>query len=204
MTRVSCRLALLLAAAGLCLAVSACTQTGDLLLFGYTTESPFPVEYRTVKVPLFVNKTFVRGIETPITEAVVREIEKRTRFKVVQRGDADTELVGVIVGTAKHVPLQGPLNEVREGELVLAVELLWKDLRTGEYLSNPGRRAADDQPPPLAPRDPLDAPAEPPVPVRVVKTATYVMELGQSPASARQKIAEDLARQIVNMMEAGW
>ena len=47
----------------------------------------------------------------------------------------------------KNVLSANPFNEVREGETTLVVEIIWRDLRTGEVLTRPSRR-------PGAPREP--------------------------------------------------
>jgi hypothetical protein len=84
-------------------------------------------------------------MEMDLTRAVIREIEAKTPYKVVQCGDADTELIGTIVNFTK-IPLSyNQLNEIREGETTLVVNLVWKDVRTGEILSLP-RRPEDRAP----------------------------------------------------------
>ena len=77
---------------------------GHFCLFGYTTRPLYDLGIRTVRVPIFKNFTFRRGLEFQLTEAVIREIESKTPYKVVQEADcADTELIGTIVGRSKAV-----------------------------------------------------------------------------------------------------
>jgi hypothetical protein len=130
------------------------------------------------------------------------------------------------------------------------VELTWKDLRSGEILSRPGRRpgepprpeapvppllpeptpvtplpslpgtplvpstptlpgtpamAAAETVPPGAPGTvPLIAPQGNVPPVIVKATVTYVPELGASTASARAKAFQQMAVNIVSLMEKPW
>src|SRR5207249_5617323 len=96
--------------------------------------------YHTVYVPIFKNYTFRRGLEFDLTREVCKQIEQKTPYKVVGSCDgADTELVGTITMANKNVITRNQLNEIREGETLLAVELVWRDLKTGEILSQPRR-----------------------------------------------------------------
>jgi hypothetical protein len=131
------------------LALPSCGWDGHFTVLGYTTRPNYDTKYKTVRVPIFKNKTFwsiepVPGMEMDLTRAVIREIEAKTPYKVVQC-DADTELIGTIVQFTKMPLSYNQLNEVREGETTLVVELVWKDTRTGEILSLP-RRPEDRAP----------------------------------------------------------
>ena len=63
---------------------------------GYSTMSLYPDEVRTIAIPIFENKTFSRGVEFDLTNAVIQTIETRTPYKVVTRDRADTILLGQI------------------------------------------------------------------------------------------------------------
>ena len=207
MIRSSSRAALLLSVAGVSLLISACSSTGDFCLCGYTTQSQFTRDIHTIRVPVFQNKTFSRGIEFELTAAVIRQIEARTPWKVVTDGNADAELTGTVIGLTKHLILQNQLNELREAEYTLGVEVALRD-RSGRTLS--GTAAAPFHDLPLTPEgagvpDPLAPAAPPPAPPQLVqRSATAVPELGQSYASARKEAVDKMAEQIVSMMEAPW
>ena len=110
---------------------------------------------------------------------MVREIESKTPYKVVSAEcPADTELTGIIVNRSKAVVNFSQIGEVRDAETILSVELVWRDLRTGEVLSRP----THGRPPPGAP------PGAPPPPVLVQSPAYFIPELGQSLTSA-EKVA---------------
>ena len=52
---------------------------------------------RTVSVPIFDNQSFYQDVEFDLTEALVKEIELRTPYKVTGADRADTILQGEIV-----------------------------------------------------------------------------------------------------------
>lgn len=199
-----------------CLALTSCESGGHFSVFGYTTKPNYDPCIKTVYVPIFQNSTFYRGMEFDLTRAVVKEIEMKTPFKVVSdRDKADTELTGTIVAFTKQILNRNQLNEVREAEQVLTVGVVWKDLRSGEILSQPRVPLANGQGdgplPPLS-TGPSVAPtaanpsgsACPPQPVIVAATGTFAPEIGQSTTSGQQVALNRLANQIVQLMEKPW
>src|SRR5262245_15270336 len=101
-----------------CAALSGCASGGNFSLFGYTTAPLYDDAIRTVYVPIFENVSFRRGLEFDLTRAVVREIEAKTPFKVVNcREQADTELHGKIVNRRKALVNMNQLGEIREAEV---------------------------------------------------------------------------------------
>jgi hypothetical protein len=136
------QLTLLTCAAAL-LALPACTSDRPYSFFGYQAGQAalYDCSIHTVHVPIFQNRTFVRGLEFDLTRAVVREIETKTPYKVVGADEnADAELTGVIIAFTKGTLNVNQLNEIREQETNLVVEVAFHDLRTGEFLSDPARR----------------------------------------------------------------
>jgi hypothetical protein len=218
-----CRLALaaLVVAAAAAVGCRGTTPT----LFGYQlgADALYDPDIRTVYVPVFHSRAFqttpYRGLEVEITRAVVREIGAKTRFKVVSDPDrADTELLGNVVGIDKVVLNRNQQNQIREADVVVNVDVLWRDLRDGRILSGPrtdvppvaGLPVAPGQLPAVVPFDP-SVPQPPPVcevpavlPVRVVATGRLLPELGETNASATKRVADQLATQIVSMMEKPW
>jgi hypothetical protein len=175
---------------------------------------------KTVKVSILPgsNKRSLptAGLEGPLTEALVKEIEHTTRYKVVQ-DNADTELVGIIRSLSLNNTVYTQLNERREGEATLVVELRWRDLRTGEILSKPRPQAGQSNPLALAvglpdsqipistPDSPLSSGAPGVMPGAVIHAvASFRVELGQSLTSAQQKVVNIMATQIASLMECGW
>ena len=177
---------------------------------------------RTVYVPLFNNRAFqttpYRGFETDLTQAVVREIGKTTTFRVTSDFEkADTELLGNVVSITKGLLNRNQQNQIREAEITVWVDVVWRDLRDGTILSNPRPRPAPGRTVPNVPNevppqqfDP-DVPIPPdqkalelPIPQRIVGIGRVLPELGESNASASTLIQQRLAVQIVSLMEKKW
>src|ERR1700735_4624022 len=98
---------------------------------GYTSSrSQYNQSIRTVAVPIFTNKTFRREWEFRLTEAIDKNIESRTPYKVVDRKDADSLLTGEIETIQENVLTYRFQTDLpRETELTVAVNFTWKDLR---------------------------------------------------------------------------
>jgi hypothetical protein len=194
------------------LLLAGCEWDGNFTLLGYSTCPNYATDIHTVRVPIFKNTTFRRGVEFDLTRAVIREIEAKTPYKVVGEGcTADTELTGKIVALNKNVINRNQQNEIREAETALAVEVVWRDLRSGEILSKP-KPGPGSPPPPPPPSQPSLTPPPPgtpsvppgPPPVVISSIGDFIPELGQSITTAQQENVDRLAIQIVSMMEKPW
>ena len=152
---------------------------------GYTVGSPHQAEVRTVHVPMFTNDSYRRGIEAQLTEAVQKEIQNRTPYRIVKAPQADTRLTGHIIEARKKRLSETTFDDSRELQLHYAVEVTWEDLRTGQILSQ--------QQIPIAPEA-----------VHLLSTAEFAPEVGQSLATGTQDALARMARQIVDMMETPW
>src|SRR5262245_24704325 len=83
---------------GVSLLLPACESGGHFTVLGYTTRPNYDCAIRTVRVPIFKNETYRQGLEFKLTDAVIREIEAKTPWKVVPAWRAaDAELTGKIV-----------------------------------------------------------------------------------------------------------
>jgi hypothetical protein len=170
-----------------------------------------------VRVPIFKNETLVRGLEFELTEEVIKQIELKTPWKVVQSESADAVLTGKVIALSKRTVLHNELNEARESELTLAVEIDFKDLRAAGAQVDPLAEPLPAVPPTTSPL-PDDEPAlfglrrggkrlgglGRRAPNLVEAQAPFIPELGESIATARQRAARDLANQIVGMLEVPW
>jgi hypothetical protein len=142
------------------LVLPSCAGDGHFTILGYSTRPNYDTSIRTVRVPIFKSRTLFSvaptpGLEMDLTRAVVREIEAKTPYKVVTC-DADTELTGTIVAFNKSLLNYTQQNEIREAETTMTVEVVWRDLRTGEPLTRRARRRGEGRAPrPFAPLDPL-------------------------------------------------
>jgi hypothetical protein len=196
------------AAGGLLLAALAasagCSQGGHFTLLGYTTQPTYDPGIRTVYVPIAQNISYRRGLEFQLTHAVIRDLESKTPFKVVScRADADTELNLKIINRRKLVLLTSQTGEVRDADISLFVEVVWRDLRpgkVGDILSNPKRFDPNEQPlPGMLPEKAPNA-----IPVLITPIGSYVAELGGSVTTAEKQAIDRAATQIISMMEPGW
>jgi hypothetical protein len=142
-------------------------------------------EVRTIEVPIFQNDSFRRNIEFQLTEAVQREIQTRTPYRLAKGPGADTRLTGRIVDIRKDVLGETQFDDPRELQLSLFVHVTWEDLRTGQLLAS------------------QEVPIQPQA-IPLVGQAEFAPEVGQSLATATQDATERLARQIVNMLETPW
>jgi hypothetical protein len=182
-------------AASCALTCPACGWDGHFSICGYSTRPNYDTGIRTVLVPIFKNDTMARGLEFDLTRAVIRDIEAKTPYKVASETcRADSELLGKIVRVTKTVVNANQINEIRTGQVVLGVELIWRDLRpdhVGEILSAPRQGGAVD-------------PKGKPLPVLVMAMGDFAPELGGSSATAYQEAVNRLAVQIISMMEKPW
>jgi hypothetical protein len=197
---------LLVLLGGLALSAPGCEEGGHFTVLGYTTRPNYDTCIKTVRVPIFKNLTMRdstrEGLEFQLTQAVIREIGLKTPFRVVGAAcDADTELTGTITAFTKIPVNRNQLNEVREAETTLTVEVVWRDLRTGDILSQPPARP---DPIPLLADQPPGAGQPPQGPVIVSSVASFIPEVGGSITTARQQNIDKLAVQIVSMMEKPW
>lgn len=196
---------------------------GTPSVFGYKLGAGalYDQNIKTVYVPIFVNRAFqtnpYRGFENDITKAVIDEIGRTTSFRVTSDpAKADTELLGVVSQIYKNILNRTQQNQVREGELVVNVDVVWRDLRDGTILSaprggrpNPPPGAVDPNNPPVPfdpsiPVPPVACDPGQPVPVRITAVGRFIPELGETNASAMNMVQNRLAVQIVSMMEKRW
>lgn len=148
-------------------------------------QSLYPPHIRTVYVPVFESDTYRRFVGEWLTEAVMKEIEAKTPYKVVGTPNADSVLTGRITSDTKRVLVEDPYDNPREIEMGMRVEVRWID-RRGDMVE---------------PMGPVPVPEELAL---VGATGAAIPEVGQSVTTAQQKAIERLAQQIVGMMESPW
>lgn len=144
-------------------------------------------DIQTVYVPMFPSESFRKGLGERLTEAVVREIEATTPYKVVSPEMADSTLSGELISEQKSVVAENGLDEPRVVQTNLSVVYRWTDSR-GNSLQQPMSLT-------LAPALSSDA---------INFSSKYVPEAGQTMAIAQEEAIRDLAAQIVQNMQAPW
>jgi Lipopolysaccharide-assembly len=149
------------------------------LVTGYSIRPPYDTRIKTVYVPVFKSITFRRDVNTMLTELVIKEIERRTPYKVVGKpDDADTTLEGTINFSDKNVILENPFNLPRQLTSTLIVMASWTDNKAEKK--------------------------EIPNPAMIAETFNFYPEIGETAQAAFYRCCEKLAVQIVNMMEEKW
>ena len=147
--------------------------------------SLYAPDVATVYVPMIESDSFRRDLGERLTEAVVKEIELKTPFKVVGTPDADSVLSTRLVSDTKRITVENLNDDPRAVELSLAAEVTWLNRR----------------------RVPLRDPTMlelPPELLPIGQTSTLIPEAGQSVVSAQQQAINRLAQQIVSTMEEPW
>jgi len=93
---------------------------------GYHTAgkgSKFPPDVKTLAVPAFVNQTQSYRIEAVLTEAVVREFNTRTKYRIVaDPAEADAVLRGTVTGT-QLAPVTYDSNTGRASTALVTVNM---------------------------------------------------------------------------------
>ena len=142
---------------------------------GYTWGTSVPEEYRTVAVPVFENLTEVSEMGPTITQYTLREFQREGSFKVVRPDDAAIEVQGVIRKMTRLGIAYDRARGMRASEYryEILVDVTFVDRRKGKVLLE--RKGLQGETTFLTQNDLLT---------------------GQKNAAAR--IAQDLARQIVN------
>lgn len=174
-------------------ALRACTAVALAIAFfspgcatyRFGSRSLYRCDIRTVHVPMVHSDSYRRNLGERLTEAIVKEIELKTPFKVVDADSADSILSARIISDSKRVLSENSLDEPRDLETDYFVQMSWAD-RRGDLL-------ASGTPIPFSP-----------LMVNVSQAANFVPEAGQSITTAQQEAIQRLAEQIVSQMEAPW
>ena len=152
---------------------------------GYAVGGGFRPDVRTVHVPMFTSDTFRRGQAERVTEAVHKQIELRTPYRLVTGSQAaDARLTGHLAEVRKDLLTETRFDDQRELQVFYGVVLRFEDLRTGRLIA--------ERTVPISGLTPLAA------------DASFAPELGQSLATAEQTAMDDLAREVVAVMERPW
>jgi hypothetical protein len=100
---------------------------------GYAFAEPYDASVRTVGVPIFANQTFARGTDLTLTDAIVKQIQQQTPWRVVAPERADTVIEGVITNAELGVLSNDPRTGLTQEQTYrLTIRFSWRDNRTGE------------------------------------------------------------------------
>lgn len=129
-------------------------------------------DIRTVYVPMFESDILRQGMAEWLTEAVAKQIEMQTPFKVVGDPAADSVLTGRILENRKQVLIESPNDDARELGYSMVLVVSWY-ARNGELLMQR----------------------------RIAMGDHFFPESGQSLTTAQQETIKQLAQQIAGAME---
>lgn len=160
----------LLAGSGLCIAVLCCIGCG------YTTGFRLPEGIETIHVKVFENKTFYRGLDFDITQAVKREVLARTDLKVVREGGADIIFSGTVDAVEEFVLRKGANDVAQEMEIRLTISVVAKD-RKGETIFQV---------------------------TKLNRSVTYNIVLGEDERLARSRALREVAEELVYRLAESW
>ena len=170
---------MLLLNAGLLLAIAGCAgyQLGSASLYN--------PNIRTIYIPIIRNETFRHDLGVQLTEALQKEVELRTPYKVVANPSADSTLTCRVTAQTKRVIVEANTDEPRALENMISVELTWTDRQGNLLLENR-----------FVPQGELA--------FFFIQGSDFVPEGGQSIATSQMRAVEQLAQQIVSQMEVRW
>jgi hypothetical protein len=147
---------------------------------GWHMQAPFDTsEVKTVFV-YFKSQRFRRDLQLMLAEAVTKEINMRTPYRTVGNPEqADSILEGVITVDDKNLIVEAPTNLPRQLSTQLTVWVNWKH--------NPPLESEKNQ-----------------QPAAITDAFQFVPEIGQTALTSFQQSTENIAKQIVDMMEKPW
>lgn len=142
-------------------------------------------DVETVYVPVIESNSLRRDLGERLTEAVIKDIELKTPYKVVGTPTADSVLSARLISDTRNVLVENAFDTPRVMESALHVEVTWLNRRR-------------------IPIAPVQTVPLPPELVGIDSSSALLGEVGQSVASAQNQAIERLAEQIVGTMEEPW
>ncbi|OYP37503.1 LPS assembly lipoprotein LptE [Rhodopirellula sp. MGV] len=153
--------------------------------YRFGADALYPAGVRTVHIPVVRNETFRPDLGKQLTEALVREVERRTPYKVVSSPLADSVLSCKIVMQNKTVLTEVLSDDPRALDTAITVHANWNN-RHGQSLMQNSIVSSD-----------VDM-------TGFSQNARFVPEAGQSIDTANLQAIEQLAGRIVSQMESRW
>ena len=145
---------------------------------GYSSDTLFRTDVKTVHVQMFETREFRRDLEFMLTEAVKKRIATDTPYRVAPREKADTILKGEVLEERQAAFAPGfRTRQPRDKQMTLVVRMEWKDVRSGRVLA--------DRP-------------------LLLQAVDYLPPAGETEKAAQQKGIDRLAARIVAQMDNEW
>jgi hypothetical protein len=119
----------------LCAAIAVIPLTGGCME-GYSNQSLYPQQIKTVSVQMFDNQSFYRGVEFELTDALAKRIEAETPYKIItNQNTADSVITGYISNIDDSVlSIERQTGRSMEKDVEFKAVVNWKDLKTGKLL----------------------------------------------------------------------
>jgi len=153
--------------------------------YQYGNDALFPVGIATVHVPIVQNDTFRHDLGPQLTEAIVKQIQRRTNYVVTGDPNADSTLNVRIVSESKRVLTESRTDDPRAIDAALNARASWIS-RSGQPLMQNSVIPISD------------------TAISFGQNLRFVPEAGQSVDTAMQLAIEKLASRIVSQMEMRW
>ena len=142
---------------------------------GYRLGPAAPVSgAATVRIPVFENRTYRRGVETDLARQITASLSSRSRLRLVDEG-GDLVVEGSIVEIREDLLSAKENEEVRESALFVTVEVTVRDGRTGEPVVKMRR---------------------------LTERESFVPGIGETLRTARVEALKRLAEDLVDLLEA--
>ena len=159
---------------------NAAVNSNDNGFFGWHFHAPFDTsDVKTVAI-FFKSNVFRRDLEKQLYEAVVKEINLRTPYRVVgNHEEADSLLTATITSDNKNLVVEAPTNLPRELNASIYVQANWTH--------NP----------------PTDIESKRTLTL-IAETINFIPEVGETAESGYNHVIQSIAKQMVDMMEQAW
>src|ERR1043165_5926281 len=109
----------------LCVGVLAITQATGCIGYHVGTASLYAPDVATVYVPMIESDSYRRDLGERLTEAVVKEIELKTPYKVVSTPNADSVLSARLQVDVRRRIIENGFSDPRVSENELRAEVNW-------------------------------------------------------------------------------
>ncbi len=103
---------------------------------GYVFGTGFRSDIRSISTPLFENRTFERGVEARLGEAIAKELNRVSPYAVTSSStDADSTLTGVVkVVHRRQLSVNRDSGLGQEMAMEIVIDFTWRDNRTGKTI----------------------------------------------------------------------
>lgn len=147
---------------------------------GWTMGNAYSDKWSTISIPIVKNLTYEREMGYLLTNALIREVENRTPWRVTSSAEADTLLQVEITDVDLQALSQSRLTKLNQENLVqLKTDWTWEDLSSNNTIAAWDGMGSEGL---FLSSNPLEEP----------------IELGKLQA------VENMARAIVDRMTAAW